>query len=457
MALDLARLQGRLDDLIKKHEVPGATLAVLSDGEITAVASGVVNINTGVEATTDSIFQIGSISKVYTATLIMQLVDEGKVSLDEPVITYLPDFRLADAELTSTVTVRHLLNHTSGIDGDFFIDLGRGDDVVERYVEKLAEVPSMAPLGALMSYCNSGFVLAGRIVEVLDGKTWDAAVRDRISIPFGLTHTGTLPEEAILYRTAAGHVPHPETGAPFVAPVWQLPRAIGPAGLINSTASDVVRFAGVHLKGGIGADDAQVLSSASAAAMLEPQIVIPEPDTLGSEWGVGWILFNHWLKSDGTSGKVYGHDGNTIGQAAFLRVAPEANVAICLLTNGGQTKSLFQELYDELLQELAGISLPAKPAAVERTVDLAPYLGVYERIGVRITFTEVDGDLHGLMEQTGEIELAPPQSFVAQPTAREGQFVTSLPGSTAIMPMSFIEVAGTPYIHLGVRATPKVS
>ncbi|MGH3049090.1 MAG: serine hydrolase domain-containing protein, partial [Gaiellaceae bacterium] len=97
-------LQERLDELREKHGVPGASLAVLANGEIAAAASGLLNLGTGVEATTDSLFQIGSITKVWTATLVMQLVDEGRVGLDDPVRRFLPDFRVADEAVAEQVT-----------------------------------------------------------------------------------------------------------------------------------------------------------------------------------------------------------------------------------------------------------------------------------------------------------------------------------------------------------------
>ena len=215
-----------------RHRVPGATLGILRDGEISAVGAGVLSTATGVDVTADSVFQIGSITKVWTATLVMQLVDEGALELDQPVVELLPGFRVADSEVTRTVTMRHLLTHTSGIDGDVFTDTGRGDDCLERYVTGLAEVEQNHPLGATWSYCNSGYVLAGRIVEHLTGSTWDAALRERLVEPLGLTATVTLPEDALLHRTAVGHVGEPEDD-PVPASTWMLPRSAGPAGLIS--------------------------------------------------------------------------------------------------------------------------------------------------------------------------------------------------------------------------------
>ena len=129
----------------------------------------------------------------------MQLVDEGRSSSTTPVVEVLPELRLSDPEVTRAVTIRHLLTHTSGIDGDVFTDTGRGDDCLERYVALLADVAQNHPLGVTWSYCNSGYSLLGRIIERLTGTTWDEALRERLFTPLGLAHTVTLPEEALLF------------------------------------------------------------------------------------------------------------------------------------------------------------------------------------------------------------------------------------------------------------------
>ena len=384
--IDGARWERRLAVLAERHKVPGASLGILRLGregrpdEVIAAAYGYANFPAKIEATTDTLFQIGSMSKVWTATLAMQLVDEGKLDLDAPVAEVLPELRLADAEVAKTVTMRHLLAHISGIDGDVFTDTGRGDDCVEKYVALLSEQKQNHPLGATWSYCNAGFVLAGRVIEKITGLTWDGALREKIYAPLGLTHTVTLPEEALLFRTAAGHVD--VSAEPVLAPVWQLPRSLGPAGLISSTPADVLAFARMHLTGGLAADGTRVLSAASAAAMTEFQADVPDKYILGDSWGIGWIRFG-W---DGQ--RLVGHDGNTIGQAAFLRVLPEAGLAVTLLTNGGNTRDLYEDLYREIFAELAGVAMPTPitPPAEPVDTDITPHLGSYERAGV------ADGD-----------------------------------------------------------------
>ncbi len=158
----------RLAEIAAATRVPGATLGIWADGQETLVAHGVLSTATRVEVTPDALFQVGSITKVWTATMIMQLVDEGRLGLDATVAEVLPGVRLGAEDVSGQVTIGHLLTHTSGIDGDIFTDTGRGADCLERYVGKLAEAVQVCPVGQAYSYCNSGFVLLGRIIEVLE-------------------------------------------------------------------------------------------------------------------------------------------------------------------------------------------------------------------------------------------------------------------------------------------------
>ncbi|MPZ74270.1 MAG: serine hydrolase [Nitriliruptorales bacterium] len=334
--------QDLLTELAAKHQVPGAVLGIAHGDELTEAKHGVLNHNTGVDVTTDSLFQIGSITKAWTATLVMQLVDEGKLALDTPLSHVLPELTLADPEVTQRLTMRHLLSHTSGIDGDVITDTGRGDDCLERYVAELAGVAQNHPLGATMSYCNSGFTLAGRAIERLTGETWDTAIAERIFKPLGLTHTVTLPEDAIRFRTAHGHVGEPGEN-PSVANTWQLPRSAGPAGLISSTARDVLTFARIHMSSGHAGSGTRLLAQRSVTAMREPHVELPGPFSLADAWGLGWGLMN-W---DGH--RLIGHDGGTIGQYAFLRISPEDDLAVVLLTNGGRASDLYADLFGSML------------------------------------------------------------------------------------------------------------
>ena len=455
MTIDIQQWQQRLALLADKHGVPGAGLAILADGEVADTAYGVLNRRTQVAATPDSLFQIGSITKVWTATLVMQLVDEGLLDLDQPVVRYLPGFQVADPEVTRTVTTRHLLAHTSGIDGDLFLDTGRGDDCIERYVAACATLGQNHPLGATMSYCNSGYIVLGRLIEVLRDASWDQVLRDRLFGPLGLASAGTLPEEALLHRAAAGHITPPGKEM-TVAPVWGIFRSVGPAGLIHATAREALALAQLHLADGVAPDGTRVVSADSARAMREPQVAVPDTWTLGSHWGLSWILMN-WSGHD-----VYGHDGSTIGQGAFMRVVPDKGVAVCLLTNGGHTQDLFRDLFNEILGELADVALPPRlePPADPPALDLDPYVGRYARQSVEITFTAADDHLVAQTETSGELADAigseqPPPIDVYPVT--DDVFAGRREGDESWTPFVFFTLDnGARYLHMGARATPKV-
>ncbi len=449
-----ADLRDRLEALLARHAVPGASIAVLAGGQVATAAAGLLNVDTGVEATEDSLFQIGSITKLYTATLVMQLVDEGRIDLDAPVVTYLPELKLADPEVAEEVTLRHLLSHTSGIAGDHFPDLGRGEDVLARYVASCAEIGQTHPLDATMSYCNAGFVIAGRIVEQVTGETWDDALARRLLAPLGVGRTFTDPEDVLRFRCALGHAE--QDGRTQPVSQWGLPRACGPAGRICATAADVVAFARMHLDAGRGPGGEQTLSPGSVAAMREPHVAVPDTSTHGSHVGLAWALF------DGDHPRVYGHNGGTIGQAAFLRVVPDAGVAIALLTNGGHALDLFEDLVRPLLDELAGVALPfpLEPPPVPARVALDPYVGVYERLGNRTEIEHRDGGLVASLVTTGPLAEVMPDPVVELElvAVRPGLFLTHRPGERTWSSMVFYRLDdGARYVHFALRATPKVA
>jgi hypothetical protein len=212
----------------------------------------------------------------------------------------------------------------------------------------------------------------------------------------------------------------------------------------------------MHLTGGVAPDGTRVLSEASAAAMTEKQAELPDKYVLGDSWGLGWIRFG-W---DGH--RLFGHDGNTIGQAAFLRVLPEAGLAVALLTNGGNTHDLYVDLYREVFAELVGVAMPEPlaPPAEPPAVDPARYVGTYERAGSRIEVFEADGGLRLRDTVTGPIaELVPETTHEYDLVpVDDGLFAVRPPGMETWMPVTFYTLpTGEPYVHMGVRATPKVS
>ncbi|MFD2352748.1 serine hydrolase domain-containing protein [Nonomuraea ferruginea] len=263
-------------------------------------------------------------------------------------------------------------------------------------------------------------------------------LRERIIDPLGLTHTATLAEDVLRFRAAMGHM---ENGDP--APVWGLMRSAGPAGLICARPADVVAFARAHLEGGL---------LENPAAMWEPQIDIPNPHTLGRQWGIGWIL-DEW---DGR--KVVSHGGNTIGQHAMLWMLPGTGTIACVTVNGGHSGAFTHRVVTELFAELDGVTVPARLGPPEQPVqvDSARYAGVYERAGSRITIGEREGGLRLRMESTGELAaLDEPVELDLRPVD-EVTFVGRRDGDPDWLSAVFFELPdGSPYVHLGARATPR--
>lgn len=443
-----------LPELIERFHVPGAAIAVWHDGALSEAAAGLVNLNTGVEATTDTLFQIGSITKLYTTVLVLQLVEEGLLSLDEPIRKWLPDFKVADAEATTKVTLRHLLTHTSGIDGDYFVDAGRGEDRIEKFVSLLGEVPNLSPLGHMFAYCNVGFVIAGRVIEKVTGLTWDKAMRTRIVKNIGTPAFSTLPEQAMRHRTAIGHLGTPGKGL-MVSPIAYLAQSNAPAGSTPmAPARDIVTFGRTLLAAGTAPNGHQLISEESAALVTRPHCACPPGGSLDG-MGLGAFLWQ-W----GTDGyDVFGHDGSTIGQAAFLRIHPKSGTVVVLLTNGGDGKGLAQTLLTRIFTATAGVAPPAKPIPVDTGDQLGPYLGTYAKTSETARVTLKEGTLYVAIQPSANYGVIGGGADIELQSVGAGRFVGTNPGMSQSVNFNFLEpdARGRPhYLYSGARAFTRV-
>jgi CubicO group peptidase (beta-lactamase class C family) len=450
----LEPLNALLQDRAAKHGVVGAALAVGKGDELFEAVTGVVNRNTGVEVTPDSVFQIGSITKLFTTTLVMQLVDDGLVDLEGSVQSILPEFEVADGTASKEITLAQLLSHTSGIDGDFFLDTGTGDDCIERYVLACAALPQLHPPGAQFSYCNAGFVIAGRIVEKLRGKPWHSVLTERILWPLGLFAMGTEPEQAILHRAAVGHMELGQGGEQSVIPIWRLSRSNAPAGATPfARARDLIPFCQMHLKQGKAPDGSSILSAESVAAMQELRVDMPTHAITDGQ-GLGWMLF------DWSGDRVIGHDGGTIGQASFLRVHPPNGTVVSLLTTGGDAGALYRDIFQQAMGELCGVSLPPLPEESPTVeVPLSQYEGRYERLSTGYEVAVEDGVL--VLSARGRkppMSLLPPARTALRAISRDA-FVAEQPSGLVSSPVLFSDFddSGRPgYVEVGLRTAPRV-
>lgn len=451
-----ARLKEMLDEGTRQFGVPGASLGVWTGDTLSEAAAGICNIETQVPVTPETLFQIGSITKLYTAALAMQLVEEGKLALDAPLRTLLPDFRVKDESVAARVTLRHLLSHTSGIMGDYFKDAGRGEDRVAKFTAMMAALDQVHEPGEMFSYCNTGFVAAGRMIEVANGTTWDKAIRQRLAKPLDTPSFSTLPEQAMRYQTAIGHLGQP--GRMMVTPIAYLAASNGPAGATPmAKARDVVTFMRMMMAGGVAPNGNRVLSAGSVEAMHKMNVVCPKGMNIDA---IGLAAFMWDWDGDGTY-EVFGHDGSTIGQAAWARYHPASGTGFCLLTNGGNGKALADRLIREIFSDAAGIAPPELPKP-DTALAIAParYLGRYANTMEEIEVSEDSGKLVATVTPAPDYAVMSggPKRVPLEPVSAE-LFLGVPPGMTLPQSWHFLGDDGTGrarWLHSGVRAHKRV-
>lgn len=381
-----ANLQGYVDQAIIEHNIPALSLAVWQNGQQSLAAAGCLNLNTGVKATPDSIFQIGSITKVMTASLVMQLVDEGKVELDAPVKAYVRDFGVADSKATNTITVRQLLNHTNGMAGDYFPDdRGHEGNLIARYVDRCNLLPLVHSPGVHYSYSNSAFAVAGRLIEVVRGMSWYQVMNAYLFQPLGMQQAIADPTDIIRHRCAMGHVYDGDN-----TDLWVLSEqayftlGMAAAGITPSmSAENLILFARAHMEEGKNQKGEAWLSPASIALMQTPHIELPRMSpVLRKHVGLGWGI-HEYLNHEGL--QVMVHSGATNGFLSMLQCIPERNIAFAILINGFRPSAL-EALTNNCLSALMDVSTQYSEPASDKTIsELEVICGVYESFNTRIS------------------------------------------------------------------------
>ena len=360
------RLGEQVMEAMEPLHVPGVAVGILHDGQEHVAGFGVTNVEHPLPVTPDTLFQIGSITKTFTGALAMRLVEMGRLDLDAPIRAYLPGLRLSDESAAARVTMRHLLTHTGGWVGDYFNDFGYGDDALAKMTTKLADLPQLTPLGEIWSYNNAGFYLAGRVIEMVTGKSFEAAMRELVLDPLGLSLSFFFPEKVITHRFVVGHNVVDEQ--PRVARPWAVGRAIHPAGGIVSNAKDLLRYARFLTGDGTALDGTRLLTPESLALMQTPLF----PATGISMIGLTWFI------AMAGEDKVIRHGGGTKGQVTEFVVAPGRGFACAILTNSEMGSALCYEVSQWALRHYLGAALPEAIPLEWPLEKLAPYVGRYE-------------------------------------------------------------------------------
>lgn len=392
-----------LDDFVMNRmaelQIPGVALGVIVGDQEHTAGFGVTNIDHPLPVDDQTLFQIGSTGKTFTATALMRLAEQGKVDLEAPVRDYLPDFRVADATVSEEVRVRHLVTHNAGWFGDDFTDTGKGDDALAAYVAEMADLPQIAPLGEYFSYNNAAFSVAGRIIEVVTGQPFEAAMRELVLAPLGLERTFFFAEEIMTEAFAVGHAPPADDplAAPAVVTAWAVPRSAAPAGGEISSVADQLRYARFHLGDGT-VDGEEILSPEGLASMQE----VHAPG--GSQGpflldGVGYS----WLLTTIDGELVVMHGGSTNGQQSAFLLVPGRDFAITILTNAEAGALLALEATLWALDHFLGLRLPEVTPLEPTPAQIVEYQGAYGAgNGLSGAVTEDDGGLVLTISQNGE-------------------------------------------------------
>jgi len=379
-------LQETLTEMATRLEVPGVAAGVLLAGEEEYAFFGVTSVENPLPVQEETLFQFGSTGKTFTATAMLRLVDQGRVDLDAPVRTYVPELRLQDEDVAQHVTVLQLFNHTAGWAGDLMDDTGAGDDALEKYVARMETLAQITPLGAGVSYNNASLSLAGRIIEKVTGSTYEQAIRDLLLTPLGLDHTFFFMTEIMTRRFVAGHARH-EDGRITVSRPWAMPRGNSPAGGMSATAHDQLAWARFHLGDGTAPDGTRLLSAELLACMQQPTASM-HGSALGDEVGISWLL----REVDGV--RLVGHGGTTIGQHSEFIMAPERHFAFTSLTNCGPNGAqLNKELATWALEHYLDLVEQQPEPIMLGDAALRQYAGQYETIAASCNVTAEGGRL----------------------------------------------------------------
>ena len=400
LAQDHAAKIQELLSVANKYRQFNGTVLVAENGKVVYKGGyGSANMEWNIPNTPDTRFRLGSITKQFTATVIMQLVEQGKIKLDAHLSDYLPDYR---KDTGSKVTIHHLLTHTSGIPSytsqpGFFENVSRNPYKVEEFVKKYASGDLEFEPGSKFRYNNSGYFLLGAIIERVTGKPYEQVLKQNIFDPLGMKNTGYDHYATIIAKRASGYIKTPDgyLNAPYLD--MSIPYA---AGSLYSTVEDLYLW-----------DQAlytdKVLSAQSKALMYKPFL---------EDYAYGWVVTNASFKQNDQPVQVISHDGGINGFSTTIMRFPKEKNVIVLLDNTGSPN--LAQLSDKLAKILYG--QPYDPpkmsiaAVVEKTISekgidaaVAEYRDLKAKQAATYDFSEPQLNALGYrLMQTGKLKEA---------------------------------------------------
>jgi CubicO group peptidase (beta-lactamase class C family) len=354
-----ADLTGVLREHASRYSVPGAALGVLRHGETTCAYCGVADARTAETVGPKTRFSVGSLTKSMVATVVAHLAEAGRLSFDDPIAAHLPE--LPSHGWVEHATLRDLLANRSGLplrsalEFGFDLHTDLDDGALSRLV---ADVGADSQPAGFWSYTNVGWCLLGRVIETATGTTWEDAMQRHLVEKAGMRETSFKSWTANPLRVS-GHEVRP-SGPVAVEPL--VARAYGPAGTSAvSTITDVLRFAALHL----------------SDRSLDGLRIAHTEDVSIYGWFDSWCL--GWARFGWDGGQGWWWDGLINGERSFLRIMPERQAAIALLTNASTGRALYRALFPDLMEAVSQIRIPELrlDPLKDGAGDLGRFAGVY--------------------------------------------------------------------------------
>jgi len=379
------------------RELPGMSIGIVHDQALVwSRGFGWADLERREPATADTLYRIGSITKLFTATALLILRDAGKLHLDDPLTAHLPWFQMkAAAADAGTITIRHLLTHTSGLprEGAFPYFTDSRFPTIEDIRARLPMQERPLPTETRWKYSNLGATLAGEVVAAVAGEPYVDFVRRRILAPLGMTATMVATPEPAHPRLATGYGRRLLGSTP--TPFNDL-RGLTAAGNMTTSVTDLARFAMLQLRGGV-AGGAQILSGRTLAEMHRVHWLEPE-------WQAGWGLGFRLLRVRGKT--LVGHGGAVRGFRSNLQICPSDKIAVVAFVNSDDADAW---LYADKTLEWVGSAITAVPKPAPRTADPVwqRYVGRYRNAWRDIQIVVRGGELVAIAPDGPDPLLAP--------------------------------------------------
>jgi CubicO group peptidase (beta-lactamase class C family) len=395
----LAGFDDAVTDAMKKFEVPGIAIAIVKNKEVIyAKGFGLRDVEKQLPVTADTLFAIGSSSKAFTTFVLGTLVDEGKIEWDRPVRNYIPWFKLYDPSMTERLTVRDLVTHRSGLPRHDLVWYNNFDATRESLVRKLAYLEPSADLREKWQYNNLMFLTAGYLTEVITGKSWEDAVRDRALNPLGMKRTNFSISDS--QKDSDFAKPYGKRGDRVENLPFRPITNIGPAGSINSSVNEMARWVVAHLNGGKYGDK-NIAEAATVEDMHRPYMTTGAsseiPEIVGGEYALGWFVDTY------RGHRRVQHGGNIDGFSANVVIFPKDGVGMVVLTNlnGTPLRDLITQVAADRLFKLSQVDWITQAAARRAVMEKAGREGEKKKEVTRVQGTQMS---HKLEDYVGDYE-----------------------------------------------------